>query len=94
MKMKAKLDSNQEEIKASKEQIIAELKVWHDEIKACQEPREAKIIIGLEVVQAMGMEASPVEVEVVAKLQKVPNEEAAVETIKALKTNPEMGVWP
>jgi hypothetical protein len=38
MKMKAKLDSNQEEIKATKEEIIAELKVWHEEIKACQEP--------------------------------------------------------
>jgi hypothetical protein len=34
MKMKAKLDSNQEEIKASKEEIIAELKVWHEKMPA------------------------------------------------------------
>jgi hypothetical protein len=43
----------------------------------------------------MGMEASPDEVEVVAKRHKVPNEEeAAVETTEALKTDPGIGIWP
>jgi hypothetical protein len=36
-------DSNQEEIKASKEEIIAEMKDWHKQIKACQEPGEPKL---------------------------------------------------
>lgn len=40
------------------------------------------------------MGASPDEVEVIAKCQQVTNEEAAVETIVALKTDPRIDIWP
>jgi hypothetical protein len=81
MKMKAQLDSNQE-TKGSKE-IIAETNVWREGIKACQKPREAEIITGLKV-EAMGLETSS-EVYAITKHQKVPNNEAAVETIRVLE---------
>jgi hypothetical protein len=56
MEMQTKLDLNQEEIKANKEEIIADMKVWHEEMKACQDPREAKVMIVLEEVKAVWRE--------------------------------------
>jgi hypothetical protein len=84
--MKAKLDSNQEEIKASKEEIIVEMKVWLEEIKAYQEPGRTEIKTGLEEVMAMDLEANPEEIDIVAEHQEVPNEESVIERIGALRT--------
>jgi hypothetical protein len=83
--MEVRLNPNEGEIKASKEEIIANMKVWHEEIKASQEPWRTYIKIGLEEVKALDLEASPEEVEVVVEHQKAPDEEAAMETIGALE---------
>jgi hypothetical protein len=55
--MKAKPDSNQEGIKASKE-IIAEM-VWREQIKACQESGGKEIKTGPEEVMVADFEANP-----------------------------------
>jgi hypothetical protein len=89
IKMEAKTDGNpkemKEEIKGSKEEIIAEMKAWREELKTCQEPGRSEIKAGVEEVKATDLEVILEEVEVVAKCQKVPNEEAAVEAIGAPK---------
>jgi hypothetical protein len=61
------------------------MKVWHEEIKASQEPWRTDIKTGLGEVKAMDLEASAEEVEVVAEHQKVPDEEVTVETNGALE---------
>jgi protein-disulfide isomerase-like protein with CxxC motif len=61
------------------------MKAWLEEIKACQDPREAEIMTGLEEVKATDLEANPKEIEVMAEHQEVINEEVAMETIIALE---------
>jgi hypothetical protein len=46
---------------------------------------EAEITTGLEGVKATDLAANPEKVEAVATHQEIPNEEAAVDTIGALK---------
>lgn len=72
-----------EEIMTSKEETIAEMKVWHEEIKAPQEPGKTKIKSGQEDVMATDLEAIPEEVEIITEHQKVPKEEATVEAAAA-----------
>jgi hypothetical protein len=60
------LDSNQEELTASKEKSTAEMKAWLEEIKACQEPGRTEIKSGLEEVMAIDLEANPEEIQAVA----------------------------
>jgi hypothetical protein len=57
------------------------MKVWREEIKACQEPGKTKIKTGQDEVMWTDLEAMPEEVEVVAEHQKVRKEEATVEII-------------
>jgi hypothetical protein len=80
-KIDAKTKATLKEVRASKEETIAELKVWCKEINDCKEPGRTEIKTAQEDVMAMNLEAIPEDVEVVAECQKVPIEEAAVKTV-------------
>jgi hypothetical protein len=56
-----------------------------ERIEIEQEPVEAEIKAGLVEVKASDLEANPEEKEAIAEQQEVPNKEAAVETIRALR---------
>jgi hypothetical protein len=71
--MKAKLDSDQEGIKVSKEEVIAEMKVWREEIMSYQEPGRTEIRTGQEKLEATDLQVILEE------------EEAAVEIVGALE---------
>jgi hypothetical protein len=83
--MISKMDAWLEGTKACRETTEACQEKTEARIETSQEQMEAEIKTGLEEVKAMDLEASPEEVEVIAELQKVPDEEAAVETTGALK---------
>jgi hypothetical protein len=83
--MIAKMDALLEQTKTCPEAMEACQEKKEARIETSQEQMEAEIKTGLEEVKAMGLEASPEEVEVIAELQQVPDKEASVETIEALK---------
>jgi hypothetical protein len=80
-KMKAKTNATLKEVQATKEETIAEMKVWHKEIKSCKESGRTEINPGQEDVMVMNLEAIPEDVEAVAERQEIPTEEAAVKTV-------------
>jgi hypothetical protein len=88
-KMEAKADTTlkemKEKIKASKEEIIADTKLWREKIESCQDEGRTEIKTGQEEVMAVDLEAIPEEAEVVTERQKFPKGEAAVKTVRALK---------
>jgi hypothetical protein len=61
-------------------------------IETCQEPREVKSNTDSEEVEATGLEANREKSEVIAVHQEVPNEEPAVETIRALEVRSGCGI--
>jgi hypothetical protein len=83
-RMIAKMDAWLEGTNASREVMEACQEKTETRIDTSQAQMEAEIKTGLEKVMAMDLEASPGEVEVIAELQKVPDE-ATVETIGALE---------
>lgn len=70
-KMETQTNATVKEVRACKE-TIAEMKVWHEEIKACEEPGRTKIKTGQEDMLATNLEAIPEDAEVVTEHQKVP----------------------
>jgi hypothetical protein len=78
--MKVKLDPNQEDIKASKEEILTGMKAGHEEMRACHGPGKTEIKTGLEEIMTTDLKASSEEVEVI-----VPDKETTAETIRALE---------
>jgi hypothetical protein len=79
------MKANQEKTDANLKEIIAEMKVWREVMKDCQGPGRTEIRSGQEKLEATGLEANPTEKEVIAGGVEVPNEEAAVETTRALE---------
>jgi hypothetical protein len=83
--MEARMDSSLEEMKASLGPMEACLGKTEVRVETGQDPVEAKIKTGLEERKATSLEANQAEIEAIAEHQEVPNEEAAMETIRALE---------
>jgi hypothetical protein len=93
--MEAKLDSNQEEIKASMEEIRAEMKVWRGEIKAWLEPGRAENRIFQEKKETCLERKEPTPEDMV-KVAAHPEDSkwCATRWSGQMRTDPSIGIRP
>jgi hypothetical protein len=83
------MDVSPEETTACREPTDDCLEKTKATTETVQEPMEVEIATDLEEMKATGLEANPEETEAVAELQEIPNDEAAVQTIRTLKDRSE-----
>jgi hypothetical protein len=79
-KMMAKMEADQEESKAV---MMACLRKTEARIETGQEQSNTEIETNLEAAEATDLEANPEETEAVVERQEIPNEEAAVHSMRA-----------